>query len=108
VTLAATGHAALDGVFGFGSRGPQRECTLSARRDKGKLSVAFDMDSPITEEPSRFDFPIHCEPSIRLRGLTPVGRVRTPPSFLPLIPHRHVVFGHRESTIHGGPHDDNF
>jgi hypothetical protein len=77
-------------------------------RDKGKLSVAFDMDSPITEEPSRFDFPIHCEPSIRLRGLTPVGRVRTPPSFLPLIPHRHVVFGHRESTIHGGPHDDNF
>ena len=32
----------------------------------------------------------------------------TPCSFVPLIPHRPVIFGHDDATAHGGSHDDNF
>lgn len=73
VTIASTGPEAVHGLLCFRSRCPQRECTISARRDKGELSVAVEMDSPITEEPRSFGFPVHGEPALRLRGLTPVG-----------------------------------
>ena len=73
MTIASTGPAAGHGLLCFRSRCPQRECASSARRDQGELSVSFDMDSPITEEPRSFGFPVHCAPSIRRRGLTPVG-----------------------------------
>jgi|CXWL01.1.fsa_nt_gi hypothetical protein len=32
------------------------------RRDKGELSIALDMDRPVTGEPLRYGFPILCEP----------------------------------------------
>jgi hypothetical protein len=46
---------------------------ISARCGKGELSVSFEMDSSITEEPRRFGVPADNAPSIRLRGLSPVG-----------------------------------
>ena len=78
MTITSTGHDAVHGLLGFRSRWPQRECASSARRDQGELSVALEMDSPITEEPRRFGFPVHCEPSIRLRGLTSVEAAEYP------------------------------
>src|SRR6185295_17039733 len=68
VTLASTRHDAVHDLLCFRSRCPQRECSISARRDKGELSVSLEMDSPATQEPRRFGFPVHCEPSYAARS----------------------------------------
>jgi len=61
-TIASTGQDTVYSSLRFCSCDPLRECTLSAGRDDGKWSIPFDMDSPTTEQPLRFVFPIHCEP----------------------------------------------
>jgi len=73
LTIASTEHDALHGLLCVRSRSPQSECTTSTRRDKREWSLSFEMDSPTTEQPLRFVFPLHRESPLKLRGLSLVG-----------------------------------
>ena len=80
----------------------------SARGNEGELSIAFDLDCQIIEEPRRFGSSVESTPSIRLRGLSPLGSSKYPAFFLAPHPQRHVGSGDGDATTHGGPHDDHF